>query len=181
MSWHFISKFIRRYLLTRTCSYIITVLNIKCRNFTAEVIQSSDMQSIFQISLIAPIISFIIFNRKVYDSINYHVVFCCHDSLVYLFIYYNHYYYFCFWGPHPWHMEVPRLGVKLELQLPPYTTATVTLDPDCICDLHHSSGQCQILNPLSKARDRTCNLGVSNWICFYCATTGTPIYLFFAF
>ena len=22
---------------------------------------------------------------------------------------------FCFLGPHPWHMEVPRLGVKLEL------------------------------------------------------------------
>ena len=29
----------------------------------------------------------------------------------------------CFLGPHPWHMEVPRLGVKLELQLPAYTTA----------------------------------------------------------
>ena len=26
-------------------------------------------------------------------------------------------------------MEVPRLGVKLELQLPAYTTATVTRDP----------------------------------------------------
>ena len=25
---------------------------------------------------------------------------------------------------HPWHMEVPRLGVKSELQLPAYTTAT---------------------------------------------------------
>ena len=24
---------------------------------------------------------------------------------------------FCFLGPHPWHMEVPRLGVQLELQL----------------------------------------------------------------
>ena len=27
-------------------------------------------------------------------------------------------------GPHPWHMEVPRPGVELELQLPAYTTAT---------------------------------------------------------
>ena len=27
-------------------------------------------------------------------------------------------------GPRPRHMEVPRLGVKSELQLPAYTTAT---------------------------------------------------------
>ena len=30
---------------------------------------------------------------------------------------------FFFLGPHPWHMEVPRLWVKLELQLQAYTTA----------------------------------------------------------
>ena len=30
---------------------------------------------------------------------------------------------FCFLGPHPRYMEVPRLGVKSELQLPAYTTA----------------------------------------------------------
>ena len=52
-------------------------------------------------------------------------------------------------------MEVPRLGVKLELQLPAYATATATQDPSHICDLHHSSQQCRILNPLSKATDRT--------------------------
>ena len=34
---------------------------------------------------------------------------------------------FFFLGLHPHHMEVPRLGVKLELQLPAYATAT--LDP----------------------------------------------------
>ena len=28
-----------------------------------------------------------------------------------------------FLGLHPWHMEVPRLGVESELQLPVYTTA----------------------------------------------------------
>ena len=37
--------------------------------------------------------------------------------------------FFCFLGPHSQHMEVPRLGVELELQLPAYTTATATLDP----------------------------------------------------
>jgi len=29
-------------------------------------------------------------------------------------------------------------------------------DLSCICDLHHSSQQRWILNPLSEARDRTC-------------------------
>ena len=33
-------------------------------------------------------------------------------------------YFFVFLGPHSWHMEVPRLGVELELQLPACTTAT---------------------------------------------------------
>ena len=48
-------------------------------------------------------------------------------------------YAFCFLGPHPRHMEVLRLGVELELQLPAYTTATATRDPSCVWDLHHSS------------------------------------------
>ena len=52
---------------------------------------------------------------------------------------------------HPQHMEVPRRGVESTLQLPAYTTATATPDPSCICDLHHSSEQHRILNPLSKA------------------------------
>ena len=40
------------------------------------------------------------------------------------------------------HMEVPRLGIKWELLLPVYTTATATQDPTCVCDLYHSSRQC---------------------------------------
>ena len=31
--------------------------------------------------------------------------------------------------PHPWHMEVPGLGVRSELQLPAYTTATAMHEP----------------------------------------------------
>ena len=46
-----------------------------------------------------------------------------------------------FLGPHPWHMEVPRRGVRSELQLPAYTTATATPDSSLVCDLHHSSQQ----------------------------------------
>ena len=68
--------------------------------------------------------------------------------------------FYCFLGLHQWHMEVPRLGVGSELQLPAYTTATAMQDLSCIFDLHHSSQQHQILNPMSKARGRTCNLMV---------------------
>ena len=53
-------------------------------------------------------------------------------------------------------MEVPRLGVELELQLLAYAMATEDLSH--VCDLHHSSQQCQILNTLNKARDGTCVL-----------------------
>ena len=46
-----------------------------------------------------------------------------------------------FLGPQVQHMEVPRLGVKLELQLLAYAIATATQDLSLICDLHHSSQQ----------------------------------------
>ena len=47
-------------------------------------------------------------------------------------------FFFFFLGPHLRHMEVPRLEVQLELQLPAYTTATATQDPSHVCNLHHS-------------------------------------------
>ena len=37
-------------------------------------------------------------------------------------------------------------------------------DPSQVCDLHHSSQQRQILNPLSKVRDRTCILKDPSWV-----------------
>ena len=52
-------------------------------------------------------------------------------------------------------MEIPRLGVESELPLPAYTTATAPRDLSFIYDLHHSSWQCQIPNPLSEVRDGT--------------------------
>ena len=67
---------------------------------------------------------------------------------------------FFFLGPCLQHMEVPRLGIQSELWLPAYTTATATQDPSRVCGLHHSSQQCWIPNPLSEARDGTCNLMV---------------------
>ena len=66
------------------------------------------------------------------------------------------FYFFICLGPHLWHIEVPRLGVESELKLPGAdATATATLDLSRVCDLHHSSQQHQILNPLSKAGGRT--------------------------
>ena len=60
-------------------------------------------------------------------------------------------------------MEVPRLRVESELQLPVYATATAIQGLSCICDLHHSSQQHQILNPLSKGRDGTNILMDTGW------------------
>ena len=53
--------------------------------------------------------------------------------------------FFVFLGPHLLHVQVPRLGAELELQVPAYITDTAMPDP--------SRSQCQILNPLSEARD----------------------------
>ena len=50
--------------------------------------------------------------------------------------------------------------------------ATATSDQSHVCKLHQSSQQHWILNPLSEARDRTCNLMVPSWIHFHCTTTG---------
>ena len=52
-------------------------------------------------------------------------------------------------------MEVAKLGVESELQMPAYTTPIAMQDPSHIFELPHSSWKCQILNPLSKARDQT--------------------------
>ena len=79
---------------------------------------------------------------------------------------------------HPWHMEVPRLGVQLELQLPACTTATAMPDISCVCDLHRSSQQCWILSSLSEARDRTHVLMDTIRFCYYWATMGMGIPFF---
>ena len=54
-------------------------------------------------------------------------------------------------------------------------TATATQDLSHVCDIHHSSPQHWIFNPLSEARDQTCNLMVTSWIRFHCTTMGTPL------
>ena len=76
-------------------------------------------------------------------------------------------------------MEDPRLGVQSELLPPAYATVTATPDPSHVCDLHRSSWQRQILDPLGEARDQTHDLMVPSWIRLCCATTGTPIFPIF--
>ena len=44
-------------------------------------------------------------------------------------------------GPHSLHMEIPRRGVKSELQLPACTTATAMGDSSCVFYLNLSSWQ----------------------------------------
>ena len=83
-------------------------------------------------------------------------------------------FYFSFLGPYLQRMEIQRVGVQSELQGPAYATATATQDPSHVCDLHHSSRQHGIVNPLSKARDQPRNLFAPGWLRFCCTTTGTP-------
>ena len=70
-------------------------------------------------------------------------------------------------------MEDPRIGVKSELQLPAYTTATMP-DLNRICDLHSSTWLRQILIPLSEARDRIRVFMDASQVHYHRAMTGTP-------
>ena len=75
--------------------------------------------------------------------------FSCTQSTEFLFCF------VLFLGPYPEHMEVPRLGIKLVLQLEAYATARTTPDPSCICNLCLSLQQHEIFNTLSGARNQT--------------------------
>ena len=76
-------------------------------------------------------------------------------------------------GPHLQHMEGFRPGVELELQLPAYGTTTAIPGLSQVCKPHHSSWQCQILNPLSEARVRTHILMDTSQVHNSCTTMGT--------
>ena len=79
-------------------------------------------------------------------------------------------YFFCFLGLHLRPMEVPRLGVKLELlrHCHSKTRSKPHLWPN------HSSWQQQSLNPLSEVRYRTCILMDASPVGYCWATVGTP-------
>ena len=69
----------------------------------------------------------------------------------------------------------------MELQWQAYTTATAMWDPNHVCDLHHSSQQCWIVNPMSEARDGTRILMDASRVQYHCTTMGTPQFTFLGF
>ena len=98
----------------------------------------------------------------------------CFKKSILSFVHTIGFFFSCFLGLHLWHMEVPRLGVNSEPQLP--ATATATWDLSLIWDPYHSSWQHRILNALSKVRDWTYLLMDISWVHFCCATILTPEY-----
>ena len=75
---------------------------------------------------------------------------------------------------HPWHMEVPRLGLNLSCSCSACATTTAALHLSRVCNLHHSSWQRLMLNPLVEARNRTCILTNTSRVCYHWAMVGTP-------
>ena len=78
-----------------------------------------------------------------------------------------------FWGPHEWHMEVPRLGIECwscNCHLP-HSNAGSKL---CLRPIH-SSQQYQILKPLSEARDQTHILMDTSQVCNLLSHNGNSL------
>ena len=75
------------------------------------------------------------------------------------------------------HLEVPMLGVELQLQLLAYAPATAIPDPSRVYVLHHSSQQHRILKPLSMARDWTFILMDTSQVHYCWATMETLTFL----
>ena len=68
--------------------------------------------------------------RELYPGVQILLAIClftaCELRLVFIFFLFS---FVSFLRLHLWHMEVPGLGIKSELQLQAYTTATATQDP----------------------------------------------------
>ena len=61
-------------------------------------------------------------------------------------------------------MEVPRLGVKSELQLPAYATDTATIMCDLSCSIYTTAhGNARSLTP-SEDRDQICLIRDTSWV-----------------
>ena len=73
-------------------------------------------------------------NALLMYALHYMYVYVFKSFITTVFLFF---FFFAFLGLHPQHMEVARLGVKSELYLPAYTTATATPDTSVSCKLHH--------------------------------------------
>ena len=85
---------------------------------------------------------------------------------------------FCFLGPHPWHMEVPRIGVESKLNrscsCQPMPQAQQLGIQAVSVTYATAPSNARFSNPLSEARDQICVLMDTSQICFCCITMGTP-------
>ena len=76
---------------------------------------------------------------------------------------------FWFLWIHLIYTEVPSLGVESELQMLAHGIATAMQDLSCICELYHSSQQCQY--PIHWVRPGIKPTSAYTiWICFCCTT-----------
>ena len=91
------------------------------------------------------------------------------------FFFFFFFFSFFFLGPNLQHMEVPRLGVQSELQLPATAKATATRNLSHNYALHQHSRQLQMPSLLREARDGSCILMDTSRIHFCCTMTGTPL------
>ena len=73
----------------------------------------------------------------------------------------------------PLHMEVPGSG-QIIVTAASLDTTTATRDPSHVCNLHPSSQQHWILNPLSEARDQTHIFMDTSQVRYRWATAGSP-------
>ena len=71
-------------------------------------------------------------------------------------------------------MEVPRLGIKSELQLLAYTTATTPPDPSCICNLITAHGNAGFLTHWARPGIKLALSWILVGFLTHWATTGTP-------
>ena len=154
-----------KFILVSWVRLSLTFKNeLRCENITPHIIHLS------------------LINLKCTFTICWILTFICDCIWTFFFLnccislYINQYqipFFFSLLGLHLWHVEILGLGGELETLLV-YTTATAMPDPSHVCDLHHGSGQCGILNPLSKARDCTGILMGTTWVHYHRAMVEIP-------
>ena len=83
------------------------------------------------------------------------------------------FFFLVFLGPHPRHMEVPRLGVKWGLKPLAYTTATAMRIWTKSATYSTAHGNVRSLT--HGVRPRMEPTSHTSWVCFCWATMGTPL------
>ena len=68
---------------------------------------------------------------------------------------FSYFIFFYFLELQVWPMEVPGIGIELDLQLLAYAAATAMRGPSRTCNLHQSSQQLWILNSLNETSSQT--------------------------